>query len=282
MSIEVGILYIVATPIGNLGDMTPRAVEVLQQVDTIAAEDTRHSAGLLRHFAITTPMFAFHEHNEKQKSAALLQRLLAGETIALISDAGTPLISDPGYVLVREAQQAGVRVVPVPGASALITAFSASGLPTDRFCFEGFLPAKGGARRKQLESLRDEVRTLAFYESPHRILDSLADMVSIFGATREAVLARELTKTFETIRHAPLGELYEWVQGDAYQQKGEFVLLLHGAAKGTDELDTEACRIASVLAEELPHKQAAALASRISGAKKNALYQYLISEKEPR
>jgi len=260
--------------------MTPRAVEVLQQVDAIAAEDTRHSSGLLRHFAINTPMFALHEHNERQKSAALLQRLQGGEQIALISDAGTPLISDPGYVLVREAQQAGVRVVPVPGASALIAALCASGLPTDRFSFEGFLPAKGGARRKQLEGLCEEERTLAFYESPHRILDCLEDMVSVFGPTREAVLARELTKTFETIRHAPLGELYEWVHADANQQKGEFVLLLHGAEKGSEGLDAEACRIARVLAEELPHKQAAALASRISGVKKNALYQFLLSEKE--
>ncbi|MEJ2047988.1 MAG: 16S rRNA (cytidine(1402)-2'-O)-methyltransferase, partial [Dehalococcoidia bacterium] len=187
--------------------------------------------------------------------------------------------SDPGYILVREAQQMGIRVVPVPGPSALIAALSASGLPTDRFCFEGFLPAKGGARRKQLEALREEGRTLAFYESPHRILDSLTDMASVFGAEREAVLARELTKTFETIRHAPLGELLEWVRGDANQQKGEFVVLLHGAQAVAEGLDTEACRIVSLLAEELPHKQAASLASRISGEKKNALYQYLLSQK---
>jgi len=280
VSIEVGILYIVATPIGNLGDMSPRAVEVLQRVDAIAAEDTRHSGGLLRHFGITTPMFALHEHNERQKTAALLQRLSAGEHIALISDAGTPLISDPGYVLVRQAHQAGIQVVPLPGPSALITALSASGLPTDRFCFEGFLPAKGGGRRKQLESLREESRTLAFYESPHRILDSLADMVAVFGPEREAVLAREMTKTFETIRHAPLGDLLEWVRGDANQQKGEFVMLLHGAEKATTGLDPEACRIAGLLAEELPHKRAAALAARISGEKKNALYQYLLAEKD--
>jgi len=280
VSIEVGVLYIVATPIGNLGDMSPRAVEVLQQADVIAAEDTRHSAGLLRHFAINSPMFALHEHNERQKSAALLQRLTAGESIALISDAGTPLISDPGYVVVREAQQAGIRVVPVPGPSALITALSASGLPTDRFCFEGFLPAKGGARRKYLESLHEEERTMAFYESPHRILDSLTDMVAVFGSEREAVLARELTKTFETIRHAPLGEMLEWVRGDSNQQKGEFVVLLHGAVVSAAGLDAEACRIADLLAEELPHKQAAALAARISGEKKNALYQYLLEQKD--
>lgn len=280
MSIEAGILYVVATPIGNLGDMTPRAVEVLRQVDRIAAEDTRHSAGLLRHFAITTPMLSLHEHNERQKVAALLQRLGAGESIALISDAGTPLISDPGYVLVSEAQRAGIRVVPVPGASALITALSASGLPTDRFSFEGFLPAKGGSRRKLLESLRLERRTLAFYESPHRILDSLADMVDVFGGARQAVVARELTKTFETIRHDSLGALLEWVVGDGNQQKGEFVLLVHGNEEITEGVDPEASRIAELLADDLPIKQAAALAAKISGEKKNALYKFLLERQQ--
>jgi len=278
VSIEAGTLYVVATPIGNLGDMTPRAVEVLQRVDRIAAEDTRHSAGLLRHFSLTTPMLSLHEHNERQKVAALLQRLQAGENIALISDAGTPLISDPGYVLVREAQLAGVRVVPVPGASALVAALSASGLPTDRFSFEGFLPAKGGARRKVLEALRQESRTLTFYESPHRILDSLADMAGIFGETREAVVARELTKTFETIRHDSLGKLLEWMRGDANQQKGEFVVLVHGAEEGGEDIDPEPRRIAEILAQELPVKQAAALAAKISGEKKNALYKYLLEK----
>jgi len=279
VSIEAGTLYIVATPIGNLGDLSPRAVDILQQVGHIAAEDTRHSAGLMRQFAITTPMFPLHEHNERQKSQALLERLLAGESIALISDAGTPLISDPGYVLVRDARQAGVRVVPIPGPSALIAALSASGLPTDRFCFEGFLPAKGGARRKQLEAVCNEPRTLVFYESPHRILDSLQDMVSVFGAEREAVLARELTKTFETFRHAPLGELLAWVSADRDQQRGEFVLLLHGAESVGDEADLEGQRVAGLLAEELPLKQAAALAARISGSKKNALYDFLLQQK---
>lgn len=276
MSIEAGILYVVATPIGNLGDMTPRAVEVLQQVDRIAAEDTRHSAGLMRHFAINTPMLSLHEHNERQKVATLLQRLQDGESIALVSDAGTPLISDPGYVLVREAQLAGIRVVPVPGASALIAALSASGLPTDRFSFEGFLPAKGGTRRKLLETLRQERRTLAFYESPHRILESLTDMAGVFGDTRRAVVARELTKTFETIRHDGLGNLLEWVRSDSNQQKGEFVVLVHGCEETGEAIDQEACRIAGLLADELPLKQAAALAAKISGEKKNALYKYLL------
>lgn len=270
----------VATPIGNLGDLSPRAVEVLHQVDRIAAEDTRHSAGLMRHFSIATPMLSLHEHNERQKTQLLLQRLQGGESIALISDAGTPLISDPGYVLVREAHQAGLRVVPIPGPSALVAALSASGLPTDRFCFEGFLAAKGGPRRKHLASLREESRTLAFYESPHRIEESLADMVEAFGAAREAVLARELTKTFETIRHAPLGELLAWVRGDSDQRRGEFVLLVHGApGRETGQLDAESCRIARLLADELPLKQAASLAARITGEKKNTVYQYLLGEK---
>jgi 16S rRNA (cytidine1402-2'-O)-methyltransferase len=280
VSIEAGILYVVATPIGNLGDMSPRAVEVLQRADRIAAEDTRHSAGLMRHFAITTPMLSLHEHNERQKTELLLERLQGGECVALISDAGTPLISDPGYVLVREAHRQGIRVVPIPGPSALIAALSASGLATDRFCFEGFLAAKRGARRRQLEALQEEPRTLAFYETPHRILDSLADMADILGRERPAVLARELTKTFETVRHDTLGELLPWVRGDANQQKGEFVLLVQGAEPRSGGLDPEAQRIASLLAAELPLKQAAALAASISGEKKNALYKFLLAQKD--
>lgn len=275
MSIEAGTLYIVATPIGNLGDMPPRAVEVLQRVSRIAAEDTRHSAGLLRHFAIERPLLSLHEHNERQKTETLLAHLKMGESIALISDAGTPLISDPGYYLVREAHHAGIRVVPIPGPSALIAALSASGLPTDRFCFEGFLPAKSTARRKALEALRDEPRTLAFYESPHRILESLADLVAVLGAERPATLARELTKTFETLRHATLGALHSFVVSDPNQQKGEFVLLVQGAPPSEGE-GGEGRRIAEILVTELPLKQAAALAAAISGEKKNALYKYLL------
>lgn len=282
MSIEAGILYIVATPIGNLGDISARALQVLQRVDRIAAEDTRHSAALLRHFAIGTPMFALHEHNERQKAEQVLGLLLGGESLALISDAGTPLISDPGYFLVREAHAVGIRVVPVPGPSALITALSASGLATDRFCFEGFLPAKSGARQRALQALTDEPRTLAFYETPHRIEESLADMAALFGAERPATLARELTKTFETIRHATLGELAAWVAGDANQRKGEFVVLVEGAPKVEEEEGPggEACRIAEILMRELPLKQAAALAATISGAKKNALYKHLLAKEE--
>ncbi len=269
----------VATPIGNLGDMTPRAVEVLKTAGHIAAEDTRHSAGLLRHFGIATPMIALHEHNERQRAQMLLERLLGGEDLALISDAGTPLISDPGYHLVRQTRAAGVKVVPIPGASALIAALSVSGLPTDRFCFEGFLPAKSGARTVRLEQLRREARTLAFYEAPHRIEETLADAVAVFGAAREAVLARELTKTWETLLAMSLGELLTRVKADPDQQRGEIVLLIAGAELA-DEIEAEAHRIALLLAEELPLKQAAALAAKLSGARKNALYDYLLKRKE--
>lgn len=265
----------VATPIGNLGDMTPRAIEVLKNVGHIAAEDTRHSGVLLRHFGISTPMVALHDHNERQRTEMLLERLMAGEDIALISDAGTPLISDPGYHLVRQTRAAGVKVVPVPGASALIAALSVSGLPTDRFCFEGFLPAKRGARTARLEQLKRETRTLAFYEAPHRIEECLEDAVAVFGEERDAVLARELSKTWETLLALPLGKLLERVQSDPDQRRGEIVLLIAGAEMG-DEVEEDARRIALVLAEELPVKQAAALAAKISGARKNALYDYLL------
>ena len=271
-------LYVVATPIGNLGDMSPRAIEVLRGVDRIAAEDTRHSAALMRHFGIDTPMQALHEHNERQVSSRIIEQIQQGQSIALISDAGTPLVSDPGYVLVREAQAAGIKVVPIPGPSALIAALSCSGMPTDRFSFEGFLPHKSGPRRKRLEAVREDPRTLVFYESPHRILDCLEDMIGVFGAEREAVMARELTKTFETIRRLPLAELQAFVQGDDNQQKGEYVLLLAGAeAQEGDELGEEVRRMASILAEELPVKQAAALAARVSGEKKNRIYKYLLN-----
>lgn len=274
---NAGTLYVVATPIGNLGDMTPRAVEVLQRVTRIAAEDTRHSSGLLRHFGIHTPLLALHEHNEREASVEVIRRLRQGENIALISDAGTPLISDPGFPLTRLAHEAGIRVVPLPGACALIAALSAAGLPTDRFAFEGFLPPKSAARRHALESLAGERRTLAFYEAPHRLLETLQDMTAVFGPERLAVLARELTKTFETLRRAPLGELLEFVRDDTDQQRGETVLLVHGASPpAADALADEPRRIAALLAAELPVKQAAALAAKITGAKKNQIYDFLI------
>ena len=268
-------LYIVPTPIGNLGDITARALETLQSVQLIAAEDTRHSARLLQHFDIRTPMWALHDHNERAQADRIVQRLSGGENIALISDAGTPLISDPGYHLVRKVREAGFRVVPLPGACALIAALSASGLPTNRFTFEGFLPAKSLARKQRLEQVVADPRTLMFYESPHRLLASLETMLEVLGPDRYVVMARELTKTFETIRGDRLGDLVEWIKADANQQRGEFVLLVHGAEEQVDEdaLTPEQLRILTLLLEDLSVKQASALAAKICNCKKKKLYQ---------
>jgi len=275
-----GTLYVVATPIGNLQDLTPRALEVLKAVSLIAAEDTRHSARLLQHFGVTTPTTACHDHNERDKSARLVERLLAGEDMALISDAGTPLISDPGFHLVRQAREAGVRVCPVPGACALIAGLSAAGLPSDRFAFEGFLPAKAHGRRQRIQALAAEQRTWMIYEAPHRLLECLEDLCDLLGAERQVVLARELTKTFETIKGAPLGELVDWVRADADQQRGECVLIVEGAPQPseTDAVDPAAERVLDILLEELPVKQAAALAARVTGLKKNRLYQLALAK----
>lgn len=272
---EVPTLYIVPTPIGNLGDITQRAIEVLSNVDLIAAEDTRHTGKLLSHFNIQTKTYALHDHNEQQKAQVLVDKLLAGHSIALVSDAGTPLISDPGYHLVTQCRQAGVKVVPLPGACAVITALSASGLPSDRFSFEGFLPAKSKGRKDKFLEIAKVERTCVFYESPHRILDSLADMLEILGPEREVVLARELTKTFETIQGMPLGELVEWVKADENQQRGEMALLIHGfRTTEEDTLPEEATRTLTILTKELPLKKAAALAAEIYNLKKNALYKW--------
>ena len=263
-----GELFLVATPIGNLGDISARALETLRSVDLIAAEDTRHSKRLLQHFAIDTRMLAYHEHNEAQQTPVLVERMQKGLSIALISDAGTPLVSDPGYRLVKAALEHQIRVIPVPGPCAAIAALSASGLPTDRFVFEGFPPAKQGARQKYLQGLQSEPRTLVFYVSCHRLTEVLNDMLQVFGAGRQAVLARELTKTFETIRKASLGELVDWVAGDRDQHKGEMVVLLEGARqRENDEQDLNA--LLSVLVDELPVKQAAAIASRLTGLNRN-------------
>lgn len=278
---QCGTLYIVATPIGNLGDMSARAIATLQQVDLIAAEDTRHSGPLLQHFGITTPCSACHDHNEREIAAGLVARIIAGESVALISDAGTPLISDPGYHLVRTAREAGVSVVPVPGASALIAALSVSGLPSDRFCFEGFLPAKSSARRQKLQTLADESGTLIFYESTHRIEECLADMAAVFGPERYVVIAREITKRFETVHGDTLEGLIAWIAADVNQTRGEFVVMVHGAAAPeAGIIDAEAERVLRLLLEELPVKQAAALAARIAGVKKNALYQFALGVAE--
>lgn len=272
-------LYIVATPIGNLADLSPRAVDVLRGADVIAAEDTRHSRVLFSHYAIQSRCIALHEHNEEQVLSGLIERLQVGEAVALISDAGTPLISDPGYRLVLAAQQAGIWVIPVPGPSALIAALSVSGLPSDRFIFEGFLPAKSSARRQVLERLAHEPRTLIYYESPHRIQESLLDMITVFGGERRAVLARELTKLYETVLNDTLQGLYDRVRADVNQQKGEMVVLVHGAEiQAVDESGLRT--ILEPLIDALPLKQAVALAVKISGANKNKVYELALNIKE--
>lgn len=270
-----GVLYVVATPIGNLADMGKRALEVLASVERIAAEDTRHSRKLLQHFSIQKSLLALHEHNEREITPKLIGFLEAGETIALISDAGTPLISDPGFNLVRAARKAGIRVVPIPGPCAMICALSASGLPTDRFVFEGFLPPRSAARRARLEELENEPRTLVFYESGHRIVECLHDFADIFGAGRCAVLARELTKQFETIQDGTLGFLSDWVRNERNQQKGEMVLLVHGRSiERTASVTPEAEKTLRILLQEdLPVKQAAKLAAHLTGVNKRALYE---------
>ncbi|MDR0218397.1 MAG: 16S rRNA (cytidine(1402)-2'-O)-methyltransferase [Enterobacteriaceae bacterium] len=272
-------LYVVPTPIGNLGDITQRALEVLKHVDLIAAEDTRHTGLLLQHFAINARMFALHDHNEQQKADQLIAQLQQGLSIALVSDAGTPLINDPGYHVVRRCREAGVNVVPLPGPCAAITALSAAGLPSDRFCYEGFLPAKSKGRRDVLRDLAQEPRTLIFYESTHRLLDSLEDMTEVWGAGRYVVLARELTKTWESIQGMPVGELLAWVREDETRRRGEMVLIVEGYHKPADDsLPPEALRTLALLQKELPLKKAAALAAEIHDVKKNALYRYILEQ----
>lgn len=265
-------LYVVPTPIGNRADMVPRAIEVLQSVSLIAAEDMRHSRPLLNHFGIETPMIAYHDHSDERVVERVLAALRSGDSVALISDAGTPLISDPGYRIVDAAHSEGIAVVPIPGACAAIAALSAGGLPSDRFCFEGFLPAKAQARHTALSALAAETRTLVFYEAPHRLLATVQAMAEVFGGERIAVLARELSKLHETIRRASLAELAEWVNQDSNQQRGECVLLVKGAPAREQALDAEAERILYLLMDELPLKQAAQLAAQITGLKKNLLY----------
>ncbi len=266
-------LYIVATPIGNLEDISERAISVLNAVDIIAVEDTRHSSRLLKHYGIGTTMVSLHEHNEKNEVENFISRLQSGQSVALISDAGTPLISDPGYQLVKAASEAAIKVSPIPGPSALIAALSSSGLASDAFIFEGFLPSKNVARVKKLEKLKNEHRTLIFYEAPHRILSCLKDMVEVFGADRQVVIARELTKTFETIKGDALANLLPWIEADINQQRGEFVVLVKGKEKELDSVTSQAEFILETLMAELPLKQASTLAAKITGLKKNSLYQ---------
>lgn len=277
----MGILYVVATPIGNLQDITLRALETLKAVDAIAAEDTRHTSGLLSHFGISKKLIAVHEHNEHQSAEKLLMQLNAGESIALVTDAGTPGISDPGAVVVDFVRKAGVKVVPVPGVSALIAALSASGIVQNGFLFHGFLPASGAARRKILEALKSQAVTLVFYEAPHRIVDSIADMCSVLGAERRITFARELTKTFETIYSCALSDAVTWLQADTNQQRGEFVLLIESAAiKEAEEISEEALRVLRLLLTELPLKQAVKLATDITHEKKNVLYELALKLKQ--
>lgn len=273
-------LYVVATPIGNLGDMTPRAIEVLKQVDLIAAEDTRVTGHLLKHFGIGTPMVSLREHNERAMADKLVQRIKAGESIAQVSDAGTPAISDPGAVLVATAHAAGIAVVPVAGPSALATALSASGFTAPHSLFYGFLPPKSNQRREALEQLKHLPWISVFYEAPHRIADCLDDMQAVFGPEREAVLARELTKTFETIRRLPLGQLADWVKQDSNQQRGEAVLVIDAAPAVETASIAEHDHVLIPLLAELPLKQAVALAQKITGAPRNALYEHALALKK--
>ena len=271
--VQPGCLWVVATPIGHRDDLSARAIETLRTVALIAAEDTRHSRPLLLHHGIATPLVALHDHNEREVVDALVARLQGGESVALISDAGTPLISDPGFRLVRAARAAGIRCAPVPGACAAIAALSVAGLPSDRFVFEGFLPPKAAARRSRLQELAGEPRTIIFYESSHRVAESLADMRDVFGAEREAVLARELTKMFETVLDEPLAELAARVAADPDQQRGEHVIVVAGRGEEADARLAEGQRVFAILREELPPAKAAKLAAAISGAPRKALYE---------
>ncbi|ALS99673.1 16S rRNA (cytidine(1402)-2'-O)-methyltransferase [Lacimicrobium alkaliphilum] len=268
-----GTLYVVATPIGNLADISHRGLQVLQQVAVIAAEDTRHSKGLLDHYNISARLLSLHDHNETQRAQQLLMKLSEGLDIALISDAGTPLISDPGYQLVNLCRRNNIRVIPVPGACALITALSASGLPTDQFTFFGFLPVKEMARREQLAMLKSARGTAVFYESPRRILDSVLLLIEELGADRQLALAKELTKTFETFRTGPAAEIAQWLQADPVHQKGEFVLMVGPETNSKDTIPGEAITLLTTLMQELPLKKAAAITAGHYKLKKNALYQ---------
>ncbi|MEB3865462.1 MULTISPECIES: 16S rRNA (cytidine(1402)-2'-O)-methyltransferase [Acinetobacter] len=266
-------LFVVATPIGHLDDMTFRAIDILKSVSIVAAEDTRQSAQLFKHYNISTQLTACHDHNESNKIEQLVQKLLAGDSVALISDAGTPLISDPGFKLVRAAQEHGIRVVPVPGACAAIAALSAVGLPSDRFSFEGFLPSRASQRISQLEKLKNETQTLIFYEAPHRILESVKDMTQVFGEDRPVGFAREITKTFETIKKMTLKDLVSFIENDHNQEKGEIVVVVGGAAAKTDLEQEKLDELLKRLLQDLSVKAASQLAADLTGIKKKIAYQ---------
>lgn len=272
-------LYVVATPIGNVTDITLRALHVLHIADVVACEDTRKTGALLMRFGLNKPMLAAHQHNEREVADKLIARLHAGERVALVSDAGTPAVSDPGARIVDAVRGAGLHVVPLPGPSAVVAALSASGLVNDRFYFVGFLPAKAKQREAELAALKQETATLVFYEAPHRITDSVEALANVFEPTRQVVFARELTKLFEEIHRCPLGEALAWVKADANRERGEFVVLLEGATVAADAGDAEAERILNILLAECSVKQAAALAAQITGKKKNALYERALAIK---
>jgi 16S rRNA (cytidine1402-2'-O)-methyltransferase len=272
-------LYVVATPIGNLSDITQRALEVLGAADTIAAEDTRNTRHLLQHHGISeTRLLALHQHNERGAAEKIVSLLQQGRNVALVTDAGTPAVSDPGSVLVDIVRSAGFRVIPIPGANAAIAALSASGLANPHFLFYGFLPNKPAARRSALQDLADHPYTLVFYEAPHRILECTEDLQAVLGDEREIVFAREVTKLFESIHRCKLGDAGAWLNSDPNNQRGEFVLLVSGAAQ-RDGLDAETERTLAVLLEDLPLKQAVQLAVRITGANKNELYQRALAHR---
>jgi 16S rRNA (cytidine1402-2'-O)-methyltransferase len=280
MSNASGILYVVATPIGNLSDISRRAVEILGEVDLVAAEDTRHTKKLLDALNIHAPaMLSLHEHNERERLDHLLALLQEGRRIALVSDAGTPLISDPGFPLVARCREHGVKVVPVPGPSAVITALSVSGLPTDRFLFEGFLPRTASKRQARLDLLRDFSSTMVFYESSHRILQTLTDMQHLFGEDRQAVMARELTKAFETVVPGTLARLVEIVTADPNQQRGEFVVMVAGAEARPEMVEAEARRVLDAFADELSPNRLAKVVAKLYGGNKRDYYQYLLEKK---
>ncbi|GAB2696442.1 16S rRNA (cytidine(1402)-2'-O)-methyltransferase [Aliiglaciecola aliphaticivorans] len=277
---KTGTLFIVSTPIGNLDDITHRAIKVLNDVDLIAAEDTRHSQKLLQHWGVSTRMTAVHDHNEKLISDRLIEQLKGGMNIALISDAGTPLISDPGYNLVNRCTEQGVTVVPIPGVCAAIAALSASGLPTDQFLFHGFLPVKQMAKHSVLERLNSETATTVFYESPRRIVDTVEAIIEVLGAQRKITIAKEITKAFETFYSATAAQALAWLLEDANHQRGEFVLMVAGAPKHDTEMPAESLQLLKTLLAELPLKKAAAITASHYGLKKNALYQYGLSLNE--
>ena len=277
MTVESGALYVVATPIGNLEDITLRALRTLREVDYIAAEDTRHTGQLLRHFEIDKPLLSLHEHNERNRLEQVAALLEQGKNVALVSDAGTPLISDPGFPLVRELRRRKLPVIPVPGPSSLLAALSVAGLPTDRFVFEGFLPAKSAARRERLQALASEERTLIFFESSHRLADTLPDLAAELGGDRPAVIARELTKRFEDIHGATLAELILWLAADSNRNKGEFVLVVHGALVAAEADTRENRRLLVALLAELPISRAVVVAARLTGLRKKPLYDLALT-----